>query len=195
MNARHPSEEHLALFSSGDMGGLERWRIGRHVADCADCTSTVAEYAAQRFTIADASAPADISWNKLAAEMRANIRLGLEAGECVSQASPAGGFFGARSLAACASLAVLLFAALWLERPTPRAGTTAPAAKAAASAGDQVVLEATGSGIQVTEGGQSLGLLHGRARDVDYFASGVAMRARYVDPDTGNVTINNVYGQ
>ena len=60
---------------------------------------------------------------------------------------------------------------------------------------DQIVLESTSSGIQVTEGGQTLGLLHGRARSVDTFASGMAMRARYVDADTGNVTINNVYVQ
>jgi hypothetical protein len=30
---------------------------------------------------------------------------------------------------------------------------------------------------------------------VDYLASGNAMRARYVDSETGYVTINNVYAQ
>ena len=36
-------------------------------------------------------------------------------------------------------------------------------------------------------------LLNPRARTVDYQASGSAMGARYVDSDTGQVTINNVY--
>jgi anti-sigma factor RsiW len=190
MNTNHPPETSLALYASGDAGPIERWRIQRHVAACAECRETVANYSALRSDIADAGAPEDVSWNKMAAEMRANIRLGLEAGECVNPATWAArpvGFLGARTLAACGSLAVLLIAALWLGRPAPRLAQKQDP--------DQVVLESTSSGIQVTEGGQTLGLLHGRARSVDTFASGVAMRARYVDADTGNVTINNVYVQ
>jgi len=38
-------------------------------------------------------------------------------------------------------------------------------------------------------------LLNSRAHDVNVTASGGTMRARYVDADTGNVTINNVYVQ
>jgi anti-sigma factor ChrR (cupin superfamily) len=187
MNINHPPETSLALFASGDAGPIEQWRIQRHVGACGECRESVAKYSALRSEITDAGAPADISWNKLAAEMRANIRLGLEAGECVNPPARHVRFFGARSLAACGSLAVLLVAALWLERPVPRVAQKQDA--------DQIVLESTSSGIQVTEGGQTLGLLHGRARSVDTFASGVAMRARYVDADTGNVTINNVYVQ
>jgi len=187
MNTNHPPETSLALYASGDAGPIEQWRIGRHVESCAECRETVAQYSALRSEITESGAPEDVSWNKLAAEMRANIRLGLEAGECVNQPSRGIGFLGARSLAACGSLAVLLVAALWLERPAPRIAQKQDP--------DQIVLESTASGIQVTEGGQTLGLLHGRARSVDTFASGVAMRARYVDADTGNVTINNVYVQ
>ena len=187
MNTHHPPETSLALFASGDAGPIEQWRIERHVGACAQCRAIVANYAALRSEITGAGAPEDVSWNKLAAEMRANIRLGLEAGECVNPPARTVGFFGARSLAACGSLAVLLIAALWLERPAPRVAQKQDSG--------QIVLESTSSGIQVTEGGQTLGLLHGRARSVDTFASGVAMRARYVDADTGNVTINNVYVQ
>ncbi len=188
MNTNHPPETSLALFASGDAGPIEQWRLQRHVAGCAECRETVAKYSALRSEISGAGAPEDISWNRLAAEMRANIRLGLEAGECVNPPARRFGFLGARSLAACGSLAVLLIAALWLERPAPR--TVAQKQDA-----DQIVLESTSSGIQVTEGGQTLGLLHGSARSVDTFASGMAMRARYVDAETGNVTINNIYVQ
>ena len=187
MNTNHPPETNLALFAAGDAGPIQQWRIQRHVGACAECRETVAQYSALRCEIAESGAPEDVSWNKLAAEMRANIRLGLEAGECVNPPVRAVRFLGARSLAACGSLAVLLIAALWLERPAPRVAQKQDP--------DQIVLESTSSGIQVTEGGQTLGLLHGRARSVDTFASGVAMRARYVDADTGNVTINNVYVQ
>ncbi len=165
--------------SSGACSGM--------LAGCAECRETVAKYSALRSEVTEAGTPEDVAWNKLAAEMRANIRLGLEAGECVNPPARHFGFFGARSLAACGSLAVLLIAALWLERPAPRAAQKQDA--------DQIVLESTSSGIQVTEGGQTLGLLNGRARSVDTFAGGVAMRARYVDAETGNVTINNVYVQ
>lgn len=187
MNTDHPPETSLALYASGDAGLMERWRIQRHAGLCTDCRETIAKYSALRSEIAEAGTPEDVAWSKLAAEMRANIRLGLEAGECVNQPSRRRVFFGARTLAACGSLAVLLVAALWLERPAPRIAQKQDP--------DQIVLESTSSGIQVTEGGQTLGLLHGRARSVDTFASGVAMRARYVDADTGNVTINNVYVQ
>ncbi len=186
----HPPEDSLALYASGDAGAMAQWRMRRHVSACAECRETVAKYSALRSEIAEGGVPEDVAWNKLAAEMRANIRLGLEAGECVNPstwtARPVR-FFGARTLAACGSLAVLLVAALWLERPAPRIAQKQDP--------DQIVLESTSSGIQVTEGGQTLGLLHGRARSIDTFAGGVAMRARYVDADTGNVTINNVYVQ
>jgi hypothetical protein len=36
-------------------------------------------------------------------------------------------------------------------------------------------------------------LLNTRARDVNYQATGSTMRARYVDAETGYVTVNNVY--
>src|SRR5258708_21528879 len=64
--------------------------------------------------------PPEISWTKLAVEMKANIRLGLEAGECVRAGqSEIRGFFSLRALAVCGSLALLL-AAFLLERLVPR---------------------------------------------------------------------------
>jgi len=93
-----------------------------------------------------------------------------------------------RALAVCGSLALLL-AAFLLERPAPR---IEPMTSEAA------FLESSGSGIQSKTGDQSIMLLNTRARDarnVDYLASGNAMRARYVDSETGYVTINNVYAQ
>jgi hypothetical protein len=122
--------------------------------------------------------------------MKANIRLGLEAGECVGAGHSEGpGIFNVRAFAVCGSLALLL-AAFLLERPTPRIE--------AIKFSEAAFLESSGSGIRSKTGDQSIMLLNTRARDarhVDYLASGNAMRARYVDSETGYVTINNVYAQ
>jgi hypothetical protein len=77
-------------------------------------------------------------------------------------------------------------ASVLLERPAPRA----------AKAADGVTLEATSNGIALRGGGQALSLLHGRAQDVTFSAGAQgSMRARYVDSETGYMTINNVYAQ
>ncbi len=187
---KHPSETVLALFAGGDLGSLRRWRVERHVAACAECQVEVSEFSELCAAVPAMMEPPEISWTKLAVEMKANIRLGLEAGECVSAGRYEGpGIFNARAFAVCGSL-VLLLAAFLLERPTPR--IEPPKASEAA------FLESSGSGIQSKTGNQSIMLLNTRARDarhVDYLASGNAMRARYVDSETGYVTINNVYAQ
>ena len=96
---------------------------------------------------------------------------------------------GARAFAACASVMALVAAGLFLERPTPPAPL-------AAAAGENSVLRATANGIELREGGQTLSLLHVRSGDVTYSAGAQgSMRAGYVDSDTGNVTINNLYVQ
>ena len=57
-----------------------------------------------------------------------------------------------------------------------------------------VELKSTENGIQVREQGGAFRLLHGGAKDVTYIpgAQG-SMRARYVDPDTGYITVASVY--
>ena len=187
---KHPSEAVLALFAGGDLGGLGRWRVERHVASCAACRQELSEFSDLRAAAPAMMEPPEISWTKLAVEMKANIRLGLEAGECVSAGRYEGpGRFNARAFAVCGSLALLL-AAFLLERPTPRIEPP--------KAAEAAFLESSGSGIQSKTGNQSIMLLNTRARDarhVDYLASGNAMRARYVDSETGYVTVNNVYAQ
>ena len=187
---KHPSEAVLALFAGGDLGTWRRWRVERHVASCAACRQEVAEFSELRAAVPAMMEPPEISWNKLAVEMKANIRLGLEAGECVGAGqSEAHGIFSMRALAVCGSLALLL-AAFLLERPVPRMEPV--------NAGEGPVIERSGAGIQARAGDQAIMMLNTRARDartVDYLASGNAMRARYVDTETGYVTINNVYAQ
>jgi hypothetical protein len=183
---RHPNEANLSLLAGGDLGRWRAWTIERHVAGCEECRSAVAEFSALREKVRVMAEAPEVPWNSLAAEMRANIRLGLEAGECVTERAATRGMFSLRALVACGSLAMLLMVGFLIERPAPQVREV----KAA-----EAVLETSGSGIQVTEGSQALMLLNSGSRDVQYQASGSTMGAHYVNSDTGQVTINNVYVQ
>src|SRR5262245_31994762 len=87
---RHPEETTLALHSSGDLGWFAGWRTERHVAHCARCRDEVAAYREMREMLPDLAELPEVAWNRLAADMRANIRLGLAAGECVREVEEAG---------------------------------------------------------------------------------------------------------
>lgn len=184
--SRHPSEANLALVAGGELSAWRRWSVARHVAGCAECRHEVEEFSSLRDELHVMAEMPEVSWGTLAAEMRANIRLGLEAGECVPEQPAAHHGFSLRAAVACASLAMLLAVGFLIERPVPRAVESNPA---------EAVLETNGSGIQVREGSQAMMLLNASARDVQYQAGGSTMGARYVNADTGQVTINNVYVQ
>ena len=184
--SRHPSEANLALLAGGELSPWRQWSVARHVAGCEQCRREVAEFSGLRQEVHAMAETPELPWNSLATEMRANIRLGLEAGECVTERSAVRRVFSLRAMVACASLAMLLVVGFLIEQPAPRAAETKTA---------EAVLETSGSGIQVTEGSQSMMLLNANSRDVQYQAGGSTMGARYVNSDTGQVTINNVYVQ
>lgn len=187
---KHPSQATLALQAGGDLGWIARWRTDRHLARCERCREDVAAFTELRQVLPDLNETPEIPWTRLASEMRANIRLGLAAGECVrAEEKPLRQslFSGARAAVALASVVALLVTGLVLEHPAP-----APAGF------DAVVVQSTadGGGIQVREGAHALRLLHPGAEHVTYSVGAQgSMRARYVDPETGNVTINDVYAQ
>ena len=194
---KHPDEAALALFAGHDLGFVSEWRTRRHVARCEQCRAAVEAFGSVRSQIADlGELPADLGWNRLAAEMKANIRLGLAAGECVAGHSALDGgsrlpaFSGWHTLLAYAGLIVLVVAGVWMERPAP---SPTPSAAATAQENAGTVLAANGDGIELTKGGRGLGLRYGAFRDVNYSADASgAMSARYVDTGTGFVTVVNV---
>jgi hypothetical protein len=185
---KHPSQATLALHAGGDLGRLARWRTERHLADCGQCREHIAAFAGIREIAPELAEIPDVAWNRLAAEMKANIRLGLAAGECVRTGEAPlrqSLFSGARAAVAVASVVALLVTGLMLEHPIPRP---------AAGRIDGIVVQTMPDGIQVREGGQALQLMHAGAKNVTYSVGAQgSMRARYVDPETGYVTINNVY--
>lgn len=191
---KHPDQATLALQAGGDLSFFTRWKVERHLAWCDRCRDEVDAFAALREVASELSEIPEVPWNRLAAEMKANIRLGLAAGECVRAGAPplrdTPVFSGMRAAVAVASIAVLMVTGIVLERPAP-----APVA-----ADDHVVVQATSNGIQVSKGGQALRLMNPETTDsqqrVTYSpdAQGT-VRARSVDPATGYVTINTVYAE
>jgi len=184
---KHPNQETLALHAGGDLGPIAGWRARRHLARCAECREEVARFEQFRQLLPSLDDSESVHWNRLAADMKANIRLGLAAGECVRADEPAGVgrmWSGARVGVALASAAVLLATGVVLERPGPTVARETG-----------VVVQATADGIQVREGGQALGLMHsGTSRDAVTYQVGAqgSVEARYVDSETGYVTVNKV---
>jgi hypothetical protein len=184
---KHPSQEILALQAGGDLGWMARWKTARHLADCDLCAAEVAAFGELRKTLPELRQIPEVPWNRIAAEMRANIRLGLAAGECVRSSdrplrdSPL--FSGARATLALASVLALMVTGLMLERPVPmRARANEP------------MVQATANGIQSRSGDQAFGLMHSGASSVTYTVGAQGtLGARYTDPETGNVTMTKVY--
>ncbi len=184
----HPTETELALYAGGDLAWTDRLRVRKHVDACRRCREEAGAFAAVRVSAAnELREMPEATWNSLASEMKANIRLGLEAGACVTETSPRRtvvAFLGEGLLARAAvlaSLAFVLATGVWMAHREPPPG---------------VVLQVSGEGIEMVDGERGLSLMNGRTADVTYSVSAQGgVRARYVDSDTGYVTINHVYAQ
>jgi hypothetical protein len=182
----HPRENDLALLAGGEGGRFRRFLLERHVRTCADCRETIAQYQELRASLADIELP-DLNWNFLAEDMRANIRLGLEAGACV-RSTQGFGRWNPRLGIAFATLALLVGSSFFLRGL--RVHT--PAAEAATP-----VLRLTESGVERRTGENSLTLLnhHGNPAANQTMSAQGHIEARYIDGETGSVTINDVYLQ
>lgn len=187
---RHPGEETLALLAGNDLPLLERWVVSAHVRNCEDCSRLVAEYKRLRLeTAALAEEMEGEQWARLEAEMRANIRLGLAAGEAVESgiSEPPRGAFNWRWVAVTASLAFVFGAGSWLEL---RSRDSSPVQTASLT---QPVVEAGSGGLSLRNTEASLELIRPRGsaavRTVSWDGSA---GARYFDGDTGQVTIHRV---
>jgi hypothetical protein len=78
---------------------------------------------------------------------------------------------------------------LLLQHPQPRYPAAAPWI-------DGTLIEANRGGIEMRQGDRMLSLRHPEAKDVTYLVNvGGGLRARYVDSETGQITIQNLYAQ
>jgi len=144
---KHPNQATLALHAGGDLGFFARWKTERHLAHCDLCRDEMAAFDQIREMLPDLAEIPEVQWNRLAAEMKANVRLGLAAGECVrTNDSPLRErrlFTGARAAVAVASIMTLVATGILLQNTTP------------ALADDRTVVQTTLDGIQVGAGDQA----------------------------------------
>jgi hypothetical protein len=161
------------------------------------------------------AAPRHIDWDALAAEMTANIHVGIEAGECVtprgqraSAVSPRPAWLAAwRPAAVAAGVTVLLVGAWWLNLPGSSTesllrafrsiGARAGVAPAQPADDGIALVEVSDTGrIFVREKGSALEMSQGVARPLSVLVSAEgSASARFIDADTGQITIASVYVQ
>lgn len=185
---KHPAETDLALYSSGDLGPFARWRLSTHLTRCTSCSRHVTTYqrTAEALKITALELPDSLNWNRLAAEMKANIRLGLDAGEVVALHEPRHRTLGWRTAIAFAALSAVIVSGWWFHMPKLHLQTPASG----------IVVAQKGIGLELKEGNGALILLHPQTGDVTFSADAVGVvQARFVDAESGQVTINNVYAE
>jgi hypothetical protein len=199
----HPSVPILALFSTGDLPWKTMWRLKRHVNRCEQCEQQVAEYRAAKVELRREAQTETLTafeaitdWSVLEREMLGNIAVGVAAARCIEKVRRGRSWLIKASLAAAVTT---LFVAGWITH-IPREQTEHLAASLRqiigldrpAYAGTQ--LKNTPDGIAVRTQGATLTIMHPRSAVV--LVSGpTSMSARYVDEDTGQVTITKVYAQ
>lgn len=216
----HAVETDLALFATGDLSPWRYALVRFHVARCAQCRETVDAFRGDRERLRQEASrmPPGLNWERLAAEMAANIRVGLEAGECVAPRRSKRAIwtrgrwslphvsFGWKIAGAMTAAIALVALALWLNFPASDQaalgkamsqllrGRGAPEGQAGDYAGP--VAEASPTGIELRENGGALWISQGDLRPVDVSVSAQgSASARYVDADTGQVVITSVYVQ
>ena len=208
MSQAHPFETELALYATGDLPFAERMKTWAHIRGCQHCRAQVEAFRIDQMRWRDTAdeLPPGVNFDRLVAEMKANIRVGLAAGECVSnnaEARPSLGW-NWKPVAAIAGLMIVFTAAWTLNLPSSdfdtvqRAWNRVRAGKAGIPVDQDSgpVVSASSKGIEVRENGAALGVSTGQAPPVAVSVSfSGSASARYVDDDTGQVTIATVYTQ
>ena len=200
----HPSPEVLSLYCSSDLPLLDRFRIHRHLSRCEHCERQSAIFRASHAefkrlaaseTLTGFEAIAD--WARLEREMEGNIVVGLDASRCIEKKHASRSVFV--NFAAAGGM-LLLFVLGWVTHvpaeQSSRLMTTLRGAFSGSRANEYQgpVLRSLPDGIVVGSRDSSLTILHPPTAVVS--ASGVSsVEARYVDDETGQVTITDVYGQ
>jgi hypothetical protein len=187
----HPADKELALHAGGELPWLRRLAVAWHLRGCAGCRREIGRFRESREALRAASAlPPELDWASLAAEMKANIHLGLAAGELVRRNREPDEFRPSDWRAAAivtATLAVVAVAGWTLQR---RAGPPAPAP------GTEVVLRQTEDGLSVQWGRNEAAVFGaGKAPVTAAVSWDGGARAPFLDEETGQVTIYDVAAQ
>jgi anti-sigma factor RsiW len=188
--SRHATPETLALYAAGDLGRIAAWRLRVHLAVCPRCAAEAARFRDLRrgLTAAAGTLPPELDWARLAADMKANIRLGLEMGRIAEtvprrRLDPTGESVSWRAYAVAASLAIVTLSGWYLQRGGDPYRLAPPP-----------VLASSAEGLAFQERGAALTLLAPAGfQNAATVETADGLRARYVDSETGQVTIHHVY--
>jgi hypothetical protein len=200
MNEHHVDSRDLALLSRGDLPWWKALGARRHVERCAACRTEMDLLGKARQELRrelrTLEAVAGLDWDALEFEMRANIRVGLEAGEAIRPVMTAAGPLDWRGVVAVAALTMVVMTGWFLARN--------PARMPVASAQFGFArIEARQDGLELRRGQSALILTSGlpggtsvqtaqfQPAHVKVDATG-ELTARSVDAETGQVTIRNV---
>ncbi|MBZ5633669.1 MAG: hypothetical protein LAO55_11150 [Acidobacteriia bacterium] len=207
--SRHVMETDLALYAAGDLpfwrSALVHLRVRLHLRRCDECRGLVEALRADREELRGSAddMPAGLDWDQLAAEMTANIRVGLAAGECVTPRERKVAAISWHPAAIAVGVVVLLGGAWWLNVPRTDTETIGRALRSMAtgerSASPQEerdpVVGASSSGVELLENGGRLGIGQSGLEPVMFSVSTQgSASARYIE-DTGQVTITATYVQ
>ncbi|MCU1338469.1 MAG: anti-ECFsigma factor, ChrR [Bryobacterales bacterium] len=204
--SRHVAETDLALYATGDLPVWRSALVLLHVRRCDHCrrlTEALRDDRQELRRSAD-DMPSSVDWDQLAAEMNANIRVGLAAGECVTPRERKIATISWRPAAIAAGLVVLLTGAWWLNIPSTDTEVIGRAIRNMAARGRfnspqeerGPVVGASSSGVKLFENGGQLEIEQGGLHPVMFSVSAQgSASARYIDQDTGQVTVTAVYVQ
>jgi len=192
VRAHHIEEAVLALAATHDLDWRRRIEVWIHIRRCPDCAATLHEYRRLREGLKKGESGSEIggeAWAALEREMKANIGLGLAAGRIVEpkiSRTDAGVIepAGWRVAVVMATLTVVLASGWLLRRPAPGA---------AGPGWGPAVAEASAEGVGIHEGQAGMMLLTpGQDSSVMLAGTSGGARARFIDSETGQVTIHHV---
>jgi hypothetical protein len=214
MKQQHLSDTVLALYATGDLDWRERVAAAWHVRTCERCTSLAMSFREDvKFRKQAAEAmPLPANWDELAEEMAANIRLGLAASECIRDIQPRvhkraigairpNWFWKpAAGIAAAMTLVVTVWVATMpadQSRVFARAWDAVVHGRTVAGEAPGMVLESSTSGVELRKGSRTSVKLLVAGHKPDQFSANLdgSMRAQYVDEESGQVTVTNVYAE
>jgi len=189
MSLRHPSSQQLALYAGRDLNWFDLLRVRLHLGRCYECRSRVDyhEAAIEGVQAGALDLPEGVDWPRLAAEMKANIHLGLEMSEIAGRVprrrfDPSGESLGWRVALVGASLAVVIGSGWYLHR-----------ARDPYFLAQRPMAQATSEGIEFKAKSSALTLLAPASERVTTAEIGEGLQTRYVDQDSGQVTIQHVF--
>jgi hypothetical protein len=203
MSGPHPAPEVLALAARGDLPFFVRLRLRSHLMRCAVCEHAMTQFAAAAAELRREAATETLTafeaiadWNRLEREMLGNIVVGVAAARCIENVGRKRRWL---STAAIVTALAALFIGGWMTH-IPREETNQLVSKLSHFAGLRTtprpasVVRTTATGIAVRSHGVTLTILHPSSAVVSVSGNS-SVAARYVDEDTGQVTITSVYGQ